>query len=459
MAAIVRVVLGLVVAGACLLSQARSEESGWRVGLASVRITPAGPIAMGGYGPRISQGVLDDLCAKALAIQWGDDEPAVLVTMDLLFLRAPVAEAFSAKIVAATGLKRRQLLLNMSHTHSGPLVGLTADLDSFGVPTDQRAAVAAYTETLQKQLVQLVAAALADKRPARLSWAAGQAGFAVNRRLKTASGVVMAPNPQGCTDRSVRVLRVDDGQGRLRAVVFGYACHPVTLDGSNRKISGDYVSFAQRQVEQQQPGVQAMFLAGCGANANTHPRGGKDQEQLVRRHGENLAAETCRVLAGATTAVRGPLRVAMAWTGLPLEHNYSLAQLRELAAKAPSVWHRRNAQALLQRRERGQPLPESYRAPFAFWQFGSDLSLVGLPGEAVAEYVGLIQDALGSENLWVAAYCGESFGYLPTAAMLREGGHESMCLTLDSGIFSADIESSVVAAVRQLAAQAGRSRP
>ena len=102
------------------------------------------------------------------------------------------------------------------------------------------------------------------------------------------------------------------------------------------------------------------------ANANTHPRGGKDQEQLVRRHGENLAAETCRVLAGATTAVRGPLRVAMAWTGLPLEHNYSLAQLRELAAKAPSVWHRRNAQALLQRRERGQPLPESYRARSRF---------------------------------------------------------------------------------------------
>lgn len=456
---IVRAMLSLLLAWACLGSPARSQETAWRVGLASACITPDRPLAMGGYGPRISQGVLDDLYAKALAIQWGDDEPAVLVTMDLLFLRAPVAEAFTAEILAATGLKRHQLLLNMSHTHSGPLVGLTADLDSFGVPADQRPPVAAYTEKLQKQLVQLVAAALADRNPARLSWGTGRAEFAMNRRLKTANGVVMAPNPQGCVDRVVRVLRVDDGQGRLRAVVFSYACHPVTLDGSNLKISGDYVSLAQRHVEQQHPGVQAMFLAGCGANANTHPRGGKDQEQQVRKHGESLAAETCRVLTRRMTPVRGPLRAEMAWTGLPLEHDYSLSQLRELAAKAPSVWHRRNAQALLQRRERGQPLPESYRAPIAFWQFGTDLSLVGLPGEAVAEYVSLIQKALGPEGLWVAAYCGESFGYLPTAEMLREGGHESMCLTLDTGIFSPDIEQSVVTAVRALATQAGRGRP
>jgi len=266
----------------------------------------------------------------------------------------------------------------------------------------------------------------------------------------------MAPNPQGCVDRAVPVLRVDNVEGRLRAVVFGYACHPVTLNGNNLKISGDYVSFAQRHVEQQRPGVQAMFLAGCGANANSHPRGGKEQEQWVRKHGESLGTETCRVLAGRLRPLHGPLRAELAWTGLPLEHEYSLEQLRELAARAPSVWHRRNAQAQLQRREQGQPLPEFYRAPIALWQFGNDLSLVGLPGEAVAEYVGLIQKALGSEGLWVAAYCGESFGYLPTAEILREGGHESMCLTLDSGIFSPDVEQSVVAAVRALAAQAGR---
>ena len=69
---------------------------------------------------------------------------AVLLTMDLLFLRAPVAEACADKILQATGLKRHQLLFNASHTHAGPAVGLTADLD------EVRKVVAEYQEKVIK---------------------------------------------------------------------------------------------------------------------------------------------------------------------------------------------------------------------------------------------------------------------------------------------------------------------
>ena len=68
-------------------------ETGWRVGLAKVRITPEGPIPLCGYGPQVSDGVLDELYAKAMAIEHGEGGHAVLVTADLLFFRAPMAEA------------------------------------------------------------------------------------------------------------------------------------------------------------------------------------------------------------------------------------------------------------------------------------------------------------------------------------------------------------------------------
>jgi len=283
----------------------------------------------------------------------------------------------------------------------------------------------------------------------------------MNRRLMGPDGMCrgMGPNPEGPVDRSVPVLRVDGPDGQLRALVFGCACHNVTLDGSNRKISGDYASFAQQYIQQQHPGVQAMFMIGCGGDANSHPRGGPQQELLVRQHGESLGREVCRVAAGQLQPVGGPLKVDLHWTDLPLEHTLSREQLQEIIRKRPSSWHVRNAQGMLDMLDRNQPLPEYYRSSIALWQFGDSLTLVGLPGEAVCQYAIRLREILGPERLWIAGYANESFGYLPTAKMLTEGGHETMCLTLAIGFFSPEVEEVVLDTVRRLAEKAGRDLP
>jgi len=199
-----------------------------------------------------------------------------------------------------------------------------------------------------------------------------------------------------------------------------------------------------------------MFLIGCGADANSHPRGGPEQEQWVRRHGEHLGREVVRVCSTPLAPVRPPLRPVLQWTALPLDTTFTREQLQQMAAEGSSYWHRNNARKLLQTLDRNEPLPAAYRAALSAWQFGNDLTLVGLPGEAVAAYVRLLQAELGSQRLWIAAYTNESFGYLPTASILAEGGHESMCLTLDTGFFAPAVERVVVDTIRQLAQRAGR---
>ena len=436
-------------------------ESEWRVGLARVPITPRTPIPMCGYAPQLSEGVLDELYAKAIAIEHANGQRAVLLTADLLFFRAPMAEMVRKTIMEKTGLRRRQILLNASHTHSGPVFGVK-DPERFDLPGDQRKTVDTYTQELLGQLVDIAVAALADLSPARLWWGVGAAGdFVMNRRLMTPEGTCrgMGPNPRGPVDRDVPVLRVDSIEGQLQALLFGCACHPVTLDGRNRKISGDYAGFAQQAIENKYPGVQAMFMIGCGGDANSHPRGGEQQEQLVRRHGDRLGSEVCRVAAGQLQPVHGPLKVELQLVDLPLEHTLSSEQLQEIIDKKPSYWHERNARKMLERLNRNERMPKDYRTSVALWQFGDDLTLVGLPGEAVADYALMLREILGPERLWVAAYCNESFGYLPTAKMLSEGGHETMCLTLAVGFFSPKVQDVVIDTVRQLARKAGRRLP
>ena len=84
----------------------------------------------------------------------------------------------------------------------------------------------------------------------------------------------------------------------------------------------------------------------------------------------------------------------------------------------------------------GATLPATYRAPVAAWQFGNDLTLVALPDEVVVDYVFRLEEALGPLRLWVAAYCHEVAGYIPSKRVLREGGYETRGLYFGTGWFA-----------------------
>jgi hypothetical protein len=124
-------------------------------------------------------------------------------------------------------------------------------------------------------------------------------------------------------------------------------------------------------------------------------------------------------------------------------------------AKGPG-YLRYNATRMLDSLANNRPLLTEYRAPVAVWQFGQDLTLVGLAGEVVSEFVPLLHTAIGHRRLWVAGYCNDDFGYIPTAKILAEGGYETRCLIPDPGFFAPQAQDVLVEKVHQLAAAAGR---
>ena len=83
-----------------------------------------------------------------------------------------------------------------------------------------------------------------------------------------------------------------------------------------------------------------------------------------------------------------------------------------------------------------------------------------MPGEVVVDYVLDLEKALGPNQLWIAAYCNDVFGYLPSARVLSEGGYETRGLYAGGpGLFDAKAEEVVVQTVRELAKEAGRKVP
>ena len=421
---------------------AHASDAPWQIGLACVSITPEQPVWLYGYaGQNRFQpftGKLDDLRAQAMAIQCPEGELAVLITADLCVLRQPEEQELCEVLMRRTGLERRQILLNWSHTHSGPMIG-TSDVNRYPIPEADLQRTKAYTQWLWNRLADVAQSALQDRQPAWLSWGVGRAEFVRNRRVLNADGTYrrMGPNPEGPADKTVPVLRIDGPGGERRGVLFGTACHPVTLGGSNLKVSADFPGYARQHLQQQYPGLVAMFVQGCGADANPEPRATADQEDWVRRHGTLLGEEVVRVLSEPMQPVTGPLRVAFTRVDLPLASPPTRERLEEMA-KGP-FWESHNARRILAAQRQGQPLPDYYPTPLALWQFGDSLTLVAISGEVVADYVPLAAAAVDSQPVWVAGYSNQVFGYLPSERILREGGYETLGLvSAHIGWFSAD---------------------
>ena len=418
-----------------------ARATDWKTGVAAVDITPQTSLWMAGFARRRqpSQGVALPLHAKALALQAGQQRPAILVTVDLLGLTARMTDRVSAELERRHRLRRQDLLFNASHTHCGPVVDEQLSV-AYDLSSEQWAAIRAYTTELEHKLVAVAADALSRLRPARVAYARGEAKFAANRRVKF--------TPDGPVDHSVPVLRVDRPDGSPIAVVFGYACHNTTLQDGFVQYHGDYAGVAQAALERRHAGVTAMFVTGCGADANPMPRG---TLELVEAHGAALADAVDRVLTQATP-IDPALHAAYGVVDLPFADDATRERWRR-QLEIDEVYLRRHQALMDAAMVRSGRLPVAQKAPVQVWQFGSALTLVAIGGEVVVDYALRLAHEYPSQRMWVAGYSNDVFGYLPSLRVLREGGYEgadAMIFYGRPGPFSGDVEELIVRKVRQL---------
>jgi neutral ceramidase len=310
----------------------------------------------------------------------------------------------------------------------------------------------AYLKRLEETFHALVGSALNSLAPAKLSYVRARAGFAMNRRLPRPDGeFTNSPNPDGPVDHDVPVLRVDGADGQLRAILFGYACHNTTLTQANYNFCGDYAGYAQQYLQEDQPGVVALFMTGCGGDQNPYPRG---TLPLAQAHGRTLATAVQAALGTRAKPLTGDVRSAYAETSLRYAPATSRAEYEaRLASKEKQLAS--HARRMLDRWDKEGSLPATYSYPVQVVRLGRELTLVALGGEAVVDYsIRLKRELGGPAAVWVAGYSNDVLGYIPTERVLREGGYEGLSATrlgsLHPGPWAPGLEAQIVAQVHEL---------
>lgn len=439
-----------------LAASAALAAADYEVGLASLVITPQEPVYLSGYGNRDhpSEGAVHDLKAKCMVIKDKRGTQTAILSMDLIGLPRSFSDPLAARIQKTYGLERSRVMLNCSHTHTGPVVGDNL-ITMFELKPEEAAAITRYARKLSDDLVNLVGMAIRNLAPADLSFGNGQARIAVNRRLRTPDGFRIGVNPEGPIDPDVPVLKVTDPQGNLRAVLFGYACHNTTLTGNFYQFSGDYAGFAQEEIEKSKPGVTAMFYQLCGGDANPNPRTTLENAQ---QHGRTLAAEVVRVAEDKLARVEGAIRTAFRIVDLPFAHHTRSTFETMLSDK--NKWRARNARNQLRLYDQGHPI-RSYPYPVQAIAFGDDAAILALGGEVVVDYCLRVKKEYGAKGIMVAGYSNDVMAYIPSARVLKEGGYEAGDSSMYYGMpgrWRDDVEDRIFDAIHNVMQRVGRKK-
>ncbi len=411
---------------------------GLRAGAARGRITPQLGCHIAGYfHDRLAADIHDDLYAKALVLENGENALAIVVC-DLIALPQADVEAAREQATRLTGIPGGHIFISCTHTHFGP-----ATCSVLGTPRDET-----YMAHAAERIAESVRLAQLRLRPAELGVAAAAApGETFNRRWHMRDGSVRAnfqighvnPDalyPAGPTDPEVVVLAVREREGPPIALLANYSLHYVG-GPYDRSISADYFGSFDRALQRLAGCELVGILAnGCCGDVNNIDI---SRPQPEMPHPFYQTERVANVVAAAAYGAWQGLR------GFDYDANPALASTRETVSfrrRRSSSDDLAAAQALA-----AQPMPEEGSPEFLAWIYAREalavdlepleqpaplmalrvgrLGIVGLPGEAFAQYGLTIKQLSPFAHTMTVELANGYLGYLPTEGALVEGSYET----------------------------------
>jgi hypothetical protein len=289
----------------------------------------------------------------------------------------------------------------------------------------------------------VIGQALTRLEPVNLFATQARATFAENRR-----------KPPGPVDHDVPVLLAKTGDGEVRAVMFSYACHNLTLPPTFVQYCSEYSGVARDVLKRKYLTAEALFLSGAGADIDPRKqvRAPGQERHATFAYGRELGEAIDLAIRSELIPIAAQLRVAYTETPLDFE---PLPSREELQSQLNSQDHpvARKARYILAALDAGRDLPTSYPCPLQAVRFGNELLLIALSAEPVIQFALDFKKQYGPGLVWVAGYCNDMFGYIATEKIQQEGGYEggrAMLWSALPGPYTRDTERRIRAGVDDL---------
>jgi neutral ceramidase len=418
------VAAGMLVWASVAVFTAARQPTTFRAAAIKVDITPQESKWLSGYQPRRSDGVLDNIYHRVVALDAGDAQ-FYLIASDLCLFSPTLYDTVTRDLQKETGIDPKHVLWTVTHTHAAPEIG-PSDMYKALLGRSDHDWDREYTNTATRALIDAVRMARQKLEPARIAFGGGVALANINRRARDVDGrISLGLNPEGPVDRQFNLIRLDRPDGSAIALVVNYAMHGTVMSGQNLKISGDgpgtVVSYLEEKL-----GAPVLYVNGAAGDiapiysVYPNPQSGHLTQFRVLLGDRILAA--LRSMGPGT----GEVAIRHAEKMVETPRRSDLQWPEELSAYAAS-----DGRSLV-------------RLPLRFVRI-NDTAIWSAPVEMFSEIAMGVRDRSPFARTFYFGYANGWFGYLPTAKAFDEGGYETR-----TSPFTPQVEADVTQAVTAL---------
>ena len=374
----------------------------FRAAAVKIDITPTTPQWLLGYGARQSTGVHDKIFHRIVLLDDGITQFA-LVSSDICLISPAEYEKVAADLEKRTGIKAVNFWWANTHTHSAPEVGPPGLAVAFLGDRYTHKVETAYTEMVEKTLIDGIAEARQKLAPAKLGFNWGTSYANINRRARDVEGeTYLGLNPEGPSDRRLGLIRLDKADGSPLALIANYPIHGTVLGGQNLQISGDAPGVVSEYVEQK-TGAPLLFINGAAGDQapiySVYPDFRTSRLSQFRVLLGDRILEANKQLKTTTAAVKLSASGAVVETA----RRPGLTFPDELKSYAPA---------------------DKVNLPIRFLKINKDIAIWSAPIELFCEVAMEIREKSKFKNTLYFGYTNGWLGYLLTPKELKNGGYE-----------------------------------
>ena len=435
----------------------------FKAGYAKTDITPPLGVFMPGYfKDRYAKEVLDPLEVVCVAFSDGKTK-AVVMQLDTEAVSDYVADGMRDAVVKATGIDRNAIIIHASHTHDGGHLAMKQTMGASSVGRGENAISEIYRTMAITRVADAAVNALADLKPAKLSYqrtvakriSFGRRYVMKDGKVRTNPGVnnpdivkPYGPPP----DEQVQILRIDC-EGAKPICVINFQTHPDVV--GNETLTADWPGLTRTVFEAATLGkTRCIVLNGTQGDVNhvnVMPKLGernglkRDFDDVDR--GYEHAWHMANVLAGSALSVwmkcipleAGDVRFATLDVRVPA--NKAKETDEKNLEWAKKVWEKHQAGKDAELPWKGMELttevararriirmsehPDFHDLPLWGISIGKSVAFGAFPGEPFNDIGKEVKKGSPFTMTILTCLSNGSRGYFPFSDAYKTGGYES----------------------------------